>query len=85
LACGWCNNTLFLAQMVMVGATQLGYLRAWLRPKKPSCDLCRLHEAIAQWNRRPANFEQLRPSQRIVQVLAETLRWFPRVFHCTGM
>jgi hypothetical protein len=28
---------------------------------------------------------QLRPSQRIVQALAETLRWFPRVFHCSGM
>jgi hypothetical protein len=26
---------------------------------------------------------QLQPSQRIVQ--AETLRWFPRVFHCSGM
>jgi hypothetical protein len=50
---GWCNNTLNLAQMV--GAKQLGYLRAWLRRKRPSCDLGRLHEAIAQWNRRPAN------------------------------
>ena len=69
---GWCDNTLNLAQMV--GAKQLGYLLAWLRLKKPSCDLGRLHEAIAQWNRRPANFEQLRPSQRIVQALAETLR-----------
>ena len=37
------------------GAKQLGYLRARLRLKKPSRDLCRLHEAIAQWNRRPAN------------------------------
>ena len=37
------------------GAKQLGYLRAWLRLKKPSRDSCRLHEAIAQWNRRPAN------------------------------
>jgi hypothetical protein len=28
---------------------------------------------------------ELRPSQRIVQALAETLRWFRRVFHCIGM
>ena len=35
---------------------QQGYLRAWLRRKKLSCDLGRLHAAIAQWNRRPANF-----------------------------
>jgi hypothetical protein len=28
---------------------------------------------------------ELRPSQRIVQPLAETLRWFRRVFHCIGM
>jgi hypothetical protein len=28
---------------------------------------------------------ELRPSQRIVQALAETLRWFQRVFHCIGM
>jgi hypothetical protein len=39
------TNNLNLAQMV--GAMQLGYLRAWLRLIKPSCDLCRLHEAIA--------------------------------------
>ena len=51
---GWCNNNLSVAQMV--GGTQLGYPRAWLRRKEPSCDLGRLHEAIAQWNRRPANF-----------------------------
>ena len=50
---GWCDNTLNLAPMV--GAKQLGYLRAGLRRKRPSCDLGRLHEAIAQWNRRPAN------------------------------
>ena len=50
---GWCDNTLNLAPMV--GAKQLGYLRAWLRRKRPSCDLGRLHEAIAPWNRRPAN------------------------------
>jgi hypothetical protein len=28
---------------------------------------------------------QLRSSQRIVQALAETLRWFRRVFDCIGM
>ena len=39
---GWCNNSLDVAQMVMVGAKQQGYLRAWLRRKKPSCDLGRL-------------------------------------------
>jgi hypothetical protein len=34
----------------------------------------------------PATRElQLRPPQCIVQALAETLRWFPRVFHCIGM
>ena len=44
---GWCTNNLNLAPMVMVGAKQLGYLRARLRRKKPCCDLCRLHEAIA--------------------------------------
>ncbi len=38
------------------GAKQLGYLRARLRLKKPSRDLCRLHEAIARGTRRPANF-----------------------------
>ena len=30
------------------GAKQLGYLRAWLRLKNPSRDVCRLHEAIAR-------------------------------------
>jgi hypothetical protein len=34
----------------------------------------------------PATRElQLRPSQRIVQALAEALRWFLRVFRCIGM
>jgi hypothetical protein len=69
--------------MVMVGAKQLGYLRARLRLKKPIA-------RCVVWTDRslvepPTRELQLRPPQRIVQALAETLRWFPRVFHCIGM
>ncbi len=76
---GWCNNNLNLAQMV--GAMQLGYLRAWLRLKKPRCDLCRCTKRSLM---EPAT-RDLQLRQRIVQALAETLRSFPRVFHCIGM
>ena len=44
---GSCTGNPNLAPMVMVGEKQLGYLRARPRLKKPSCDLRRLHEAIA--------------------------------------
>ena len=75
---GWCNNNLSVAQMV--GGTQLGYPRAWLRRKEPSCDLGRLHEAIGSMER-AARELQLRPSQRIVQALAEAVRWLRRVLY----
>ncbi len=73
-----CTNNLNLAPMVMVGAKQLGYLRARLRLKK------RIARCVV-WTEPPTRELQLRPPQRIVQALAETLRWFPRVFHCIGM
>ncbi len=57
------------------------YLRAWLRLKKPRCDLCRCTKRSLM---EPAT-RDLQLRQRIVQALAETLRSFPRVFHCIGM
>jgi len=79
---GWCNNTLNLAPMV--GAKQ-----AWLPPSLATSEEAKLRfGSTARSNRsmEPAARElELRPSQRIVQALAETLRWFQRVFHCIGM
>ena len=79
---GWCNNTLNLAPMV--GAKQ-----AWLPPSLATSEEAKLRfGSTARSNRsmEPAARElELRPTQRIVQALAETLRWFQRVFHCIGM
>jgi hypothetical protein len=62
---------------------------AWLPPSLAASEEAELRfgsTARSDRSMEPAARElELRPSQRIVQPLAETLRWFPRVFHCIGM
>ena len=62
---------------------------AWLPPSSATSEEAELRfgsTARSDRSMEPAARElELRPSQRIVQPLAETLRWFRRVFRCIGM
>ena len=61
-----------------LATSELGYVG---RSQAAMCVVCTKRSLVEP----PTRELQLRPSQRMVQALAETLRWSPRVLNCIGM